>query len=206
MSLHALALLPAAAVAAGSVDVESLLLEKLRERYPAVARWEIRPFDKLDALDADAATVLRLGSRSAVRVGGRVYWYAVAGYEMALSAARAVRTGEPLEPSSAQLEEIDAMAAACTPLTDPSRLTGARATRAIRVDQVMCEESIEPKPPVARGDEVTVRYVGTSITLMTKGVSETDGVLGQSVEIKKADSADRYLAVVSGAREVTINE
>ena len=207
MGVHALALLQAAAVAAGiagNLDIEALLLEKLRERYPAVARWEIHPFGKLSATDAQAVSVARLGSRSAVRIGDRVYWYAVTGHQMALSATRAIRVGESLDASVAHAQEVDAMAAACTPLTDPSSLAGVRAKHAMRADQVICEESIEPRPVVARGDDVTVRYIGRSLSLVTTGVAETDGALGESVQVKKTGTADRYLAVVSGIREVTI--
>lgn len=207
MALHALALWQAAAVAAGAgndVDIPSLLLEKLHERYPAVARWDVRPFGKLDANDARAMSVARLGSRSAVRVGDRVYWYAVSGYQMGLSATRAIRTGEALDTSAAHSEEVDAMAASCTPLTDASHLAELRAKASMRADQVICEESVEPRPPVARGDDVTVRYVGESISLTTKGVAEADGALGDAVQVKKIGTADRYLAVVSGVREVTI--
>jgi flagella basal body P-ring formation protein FlgA len=207
MGLPALALLAAAAVAAGTAagpEIESLLLAKLRERYPAVARWEVHPFGRMEAAGAQPVSVTRLGARSAVRVGARVYWYAVAGYQIGLSATRTIRAGESLDPSAVQSKELNAMAAACTPLTDAARLAGVRAKHTMRADQVICEESIEPRPPVARGDDVTVRYIGASISLVTKGVAETDGALGESVHVKKADSTDRYLAVVSGIREVTI--
>jgi flagella basal body P-ring formation protein FlgA len=192
--------------AAGNVQIESLLLAKLGEQYPAVVRWEVHPFGKARVSDNDAMSVARLGSRSAVRVGDRVYWYAVEGFQAGFSATRVVHSGEPLDATSARAGEIDALAAGCAPLTDASRLAGARARRSMHEGQVICEDAVEPRPPVARGDELTVHYAGTRISLVTKGVAQTDGALGESVEVKKPDTGERYVAVVSGNREVTINE
>jgi len=209
MAVHALPLLQAAAAIAApssAADIEAVLLAGLRERYPSVERWEIRAFNADGPIASGSASVAHLGARSAVRVGGHVYWYAVSGFQIAINAARPIQAGESLDARAGRPSEVDVMAAACEPLTDVSHLEGARARRAIRPDQVICDESVEPRPPVARGDSVTVHYVGARISLTTRGVAETDGALGEPVKVKKIDTSDVYRAVVSGVQEVTIHE
>jgi len=209
MAVHALPLLQAAAVIAGpasAADIEALLLAGLRERYPSVERWELHAFDNRGPIASGSPSVAHLGARSAVRVGGRVYWYAVSGFQVAVNATRRIQAGESLDARAGQSSEVDVMAAACEPMTDLSRLEGARARRTIRPDQVICDESIEPRPPVARGDSVTVHFVGARISLTTRGVAESDGALGEPVKVKKIGTSDVYRAVVSGIQEVTLHE
>jgi flagella basal body P-ring formation protein FlgA len=205
----ALSLLQAAAtvvVAADASELDASLRTHLRERYPLVERWEIHPIAHAKRPATGEAHVVRLGSRSAIRVGTQVYWYSVAGFQSAIHASRSVQSGEALDPSAGRPEETDVLGAACNPLTDVSHLTGMRARRAFREGQLVCSDGIEPRPPVARGDEVTVRYVGTRISLTTKGIAAADGALGERVNVKKMDTPDVYRAVVSGMREVTIHE
>src|SRR6185503_21045809 len=99
MALAALAILTA--TLAAPADVEAVLLEKLRMRYPDVTRWEVKPFDRVNTAtapsDGDKLEIVALGSRTAVRVGRRVQWYAVAGFREVVSAARRAAAGESLD-------------------------------------------------------------------------------------------------------------
>jgi flagella basal body P-ring formation protein FlgA len=196
----------AVASAAPTPDLDALLLARLREQYPAVAHWQIHRFSDRMQIRSGAASVLRLGSRSAVRVGDHVYWYSVAGFQTVVSAARMVPSGGSLNAQLGLSGEADVLAVGCEPLTDPSRLDGSRARRVLHAGQVICRNEIEVRPPVARGDEVTVRYIGAAMSLTTTGIAESDGTLGADVEVKKPNAPAIYRAVVSGEREVTIHE
>jgi flagella basal body P-ring formation protein FlgA len=193
--------------------VEDLLREQLQQRYPAVQRWEIRRFggsggsSVAAATDGDEAQVVRLGTRSAVRFGKRLHWYTVAGFQNVISAKHRVAAGERIDASVGQIEERDVLAAAgCEPLADASLLNGMRARTSLRADEIICERSIEPQPIVARGDAVTVRYVGERVVLITKGIAQEDGNVGDTLSVQSPKSAGAFKARVSGAGEVTIHE
>jgi hypothetical protein len=66
--------------------------------------------------------------------------------------------------------------------------------------------AIEPRPLVARGEEITVRYVSPNVVLTINGVAQNDGAAGDSLLVLNPRSHNLFRAVVSGAREVTIHE
>jgi flagella basal body P-ring formation protein FlgA len=209
MSVAALMLF-AASIAGGRVD--DLLRAELERRFPAVQRWEIRSFDDVvshptstPAVDSETV-VVRVGARSAVRTGKRLRWFAVNGFQNVVSVKKGVRAGEALDASAGLLEERDVVAAQCEPLTDVAALDGMRTRRALHANEIICAEAIEPRPTVARGDTVTVRYVGERVELLTKGIARADGNLGDMLTVQSAKSADSFAARVSGAREVTVHE
>ena len=160
-----------------------------------------------DGVTADApAAVALLGPRSAVRVRNRVFWYDVAGFEDAVTVIHGVSRGDPLEPTDATLSERDVVAAHCDALRAVDALNGMRASRTLRANQIVCADSIEKRPPVTRGEEVTVRYLGPKVTLTTKGIAESDAALGAALLVRNPESHDSFRAVASGIGEVTINE
>jgi len=186
--------------------VEGILRARLLERYPAVVRWEIKSFSTdVPATFADAK-VVQLGARSAVQIGRRVYWYSVAGFAQAVSASRTVAPGQMLNTGDGQSIESNILAANCDPVLDPAFLNGKRARKTLRANEVICAASVEPRPLVARGEEIVVRYVGPKVSLTTSGVAQNDGVAGDSLLVLNPRSHDLFRAIVSGSREVTINE
>jgi flagella basal body P-ring formation protein FlgA len=184
---------------------EAALRASLAERYPSVTRWEIKAFTE-NMPAADEAKVVLLGPRSAVKVGRRVYWYSVAGFSQAVSATHGLAPGQALEPRDGQVSESNILAANCEPVTDPNALSGKRTRKALRPNEIVCASAIEPRPLVARGEEITVHYVSTNVVLTINGVAQSDGATGDSLLVLNPRSHDLFRAVVSGAREVTIHE
>jgi len=195
-----------AAAFAQEAAVDQLLLTALRERYPLVARWDIKPFASPMTEEGTDASVLRLGPRSAVRVGTRTKWYAVAGFQSVVVVVRTVAAGQALEDRDGELEEKNVLAVACEPLISADALRNARAKRNKRAGEIICVSDIEALPFVARGDEVTVRYVGERVVLVTKGVAQADGALGDALLVRNPHSNDSFRAIVSGNKEVTLHE
>jgi flagella basal body P-ring formation protein FlgA len=200
---------PAAdAPSASSTSIEDVLQAELARRFPSVQRWTIRHFEGSGpsaSIEGDAE-VVRVGARSAVRVGGRLQWYAVSGFQNVLSARRSVGTGEALDASIARVEERDVLAANCEPLTELDALQAARARRPLREDQIICAQAVEPRPAVGRGQIVTVRYVGSRVTLQTRGIAKADGNVGETLVVRATQSDESFPATVSGAGEVTVHE
>ena len=189
-----------------AASAEAVLLDNLRSRFPAVTRWVVKPFGEATPPAGGKPRIELLGPRSAVRVGTRVYWYSVEGFETVVSAARRISAGEALSSSAGREEERDVLASRCDPLTSATQLNGARATRFTRRNELMCVQTVEARPPVARGDKVTVRYLGRTVTLVTRGVAEADGAIGEELSVRSEHGSGVFAAIVSGADEVTIHE
>jgi len=204
-SLLLASILAAPLAHADTESAEDMLRSTLQQKFPNVQRWEIRRFDDRESVGA-VPSVVRVGARSAVRVGHRLQWFAVAGFQDVVSAARNLGVGTALSATEGRVKERDVIAANCDPLTDPSALTGMRARRPLRANEVICTQSIEPRPTVSRGDTVTVRYVGARVVLLTKAVAKADGNVGDLLVVSHAKSKDSFAATVSGVGEVTIHE
>jgi flagella basal body P-ring formation protein FlgA len=113
---------------------------------------------------------------------------------------------QAIDAGDVQLAEGNILAANCDPLVDPAQLSGKRAKKTLRANEIVCAAAVEPRPLVARGEEIVVRYVGSKVSLTTNGVAQNDGMAGQSLLVLNPHSHDLFRAVVSGAREVTIHE
>jgi flagella basal body P-ring formation protein FlgA len=192
--------------ATGPEAAGDALRRSLEQRYPQVVRWSIQPFADKSPAGEGPATVAQIGPRSAVRVRGRLYWYRVEGYQAVVTATHRILPREALDARAGRLSEADVLSAGCDPLTDPLRLNGARAVKLLQVDEVVCRQSIEPRPPVASGDEVTVRYVSAHVMLTTHGVAQRDGALGDELPVRGVPHGQVFAAVVSGPKEVTIHD
>ncbi len=197
------------------------LLRALEDKYANVTRWDVRPLGRsgreaMASHDRETQIrVLHVGSRSAVRLRSRdargalsqtTLWYAVQGIRPVLLAERALAAGVPLDPADVAAAEHDVLAANCEPLDQAAPLATLRTKIAVRAGAVLCERSVEPRPPVAKGEIVTVHYSGRTVALTTNGVAQADGTLGRAVTIRNASSREAFRAVVSGPGEVTIHE
>jgi len=197
---------PASAEVTSATECETALRARLAERYPQVSRWEIKAFTAAMPADSSEVKVVLIGPRSAVQIGRRVYWFSVAGFGQVVSATRGAAPGQALAPRDGQLSESNILAANCDPVLDPADLSGKRAKKTLRANEIVCAASLEPRPLVARGDEIIVRYVGANVSLTIDGVAQNDGRAGDSLLVLNPHSHDLFRAVVSGAREVTIHE
>jgi flagella basal body P-ring formation protein FlgA len=214
-----------------TAPAEQALRVKLEQAYPTVTRWEIGLLPASQEPAADAGTlnargqnaagdhpsivVTRVGERSAVWVGspmtaerrrGSLLWFNVAGYGPALVAAHAIAAADSLDPHDATAAERDVVAADCPLIADRGALAGMRAKRLLRAGDIICSTLLEPVPPVSRGKEVTLLYVGRSFTLTARGIAQGDGLLGKPVTVRNSSSGDVLTATVSGQAEVSVHE
>jgi flagella basal body P-ring formation protein FlgA len=193
----------------GTQAVEALLRGALQTRYPDVVRWQIKPLSGTSDSPADVSMpprIVQLGARSAVRVGSQSHWYSVAGFQPVLVATRRISAKEALALHDGKILEKNVLAAGCVPLADTASLEGARAKRSFVADQIICQEFIELRPAVSRGEQVTVHYVGERVALIAKGVAQADGAVGDSILVRNAGSPNPFRVRVSGPHEVTIHE
>jgi flagella basal body P-ring formation protein FlgA len=204
-----------------AVPAEQVLRSKLEQAYPAVTRWSIELLPSSMRADSGAnlehpiITVTRLGERSAVWVGsktpgddrhGTLLWFNVSGYGPAVTAARALLAGTAVDTRDGDVLERNIVSGDCQPVEDPAALTGMRVRRTVRAGETICTNVLERLPPVARGDEVTLRYTGRSFVLTARAVAQADGLLGKRVTVRNVGSGDLLTATVTGKGEVSVDE
>ena len=71
---------------------------------------------------------------------------------------------------------------------------------------MICASAIEERPPVTRGDEVTVHYLAGALSLTAHAVAQADGLLGKPVLVRSTASGEVFRAVVSAKEEVSVND
>jgi flagella basal body P-ring formation protein FlgA len=199
---------------------EAVLRTRLRTAYPSVTQWEVVPLrpgtSAGSAMTGDLSVfVTRVGVRSAVWVAprtsadrsrGELLWYSVAGFGPAAVSTRSLSRGTVLDVQDGIVASADLVAAGCVPLDSPAGLVGMRTKITIGAGEVICTSAIEARPPVARGDEVTVRYVAGPVVLTTRAVAQSDGLVGKTVLVRNTGSGDFFRATVSGKAEVRVDE
>lgn len=203
---------------------ETALRQKLVAAYPAVKEWTVSLLPQQLQESASLARlqirhptiyVTRVGAQSAVWVGsaptaalprGALIWFNVSGLGPALIASQLIPSGTALEPSVAAPGEADWIAAGCRLLTDPTSLGGMRAATLIRRGQAICASSIQPMPPVVRGEQVSARFSSHGLVITAPVEALSDGVVGAPVTVRSQDSGEVFTATVIGKAEVAVGE
>lgn len=203
---------------------ESALRQRLHAAFPGVAEFHIGPLPmqwqasawlQRERVAHPTVLVTRVGARSAVWVGtspdsatprGALFWFQVKGYAAAVVSTHLLVSGAALEAGDGQVATRDIVAAACQPLTNPTQLAGMRAVRMVAPGAVICASAIEPMPPVARGERVTVRFAASTVSITSQVVAQSDGVIGAPVLVRNVDGGPVYSATVVGKAEVSVGD
>lgn len=219
--------LVAGASQAGEIDAagwrtaaEQVLTAELRRAHPDVGDWTMDPLvgrrqeSRLDGSGGFDATVVQIGKRSAVRLrshanakpASMLIWFAVSGLQSLPTAKSEIRAFAPLGPEASQYELRDAMSLSCEPIRAPEALAGMRAKSRIPAGAVICTDSIESRPAVGRGEQVTVVSTAGAITITGPAIAQEDGSIGQVLRVKSPSSGETYAAAVTGEREVSVHD
>ena len=89
-------------------------------------------------------------------------------------------------------------------ITSTSQLVGMEANRPIRADQPILKGFFSAPLQVERGETVTVFARTEGISVRTFAISRQDGALGELIQVETLDKKDRYVARVSGRRELEV--
>jgi flagella basal body P-ring formation protein FlgA len=197
---------------------EEVLLLALRKQYPEVAEWVLQPLvgrrqdASLQSMDEVRAQVTRIGKRSAVRLmhdarrTSATLWFSVEGVRPLLVMKQNVKAGAALGEQMAESASRDVLSVPCTVLGTPAALEGMRAKRSMSAGDVLCEEQIEVRPAVGRGEAVTVVSVVGAVAITAKAVAEQDGSPGERLRVRSASTGETFYATVRGAGEVVVHE
>ena len=210
-----------AASAPAWVQVAQTELEqRLKAAYPDVTSWTLEPILTerqlaSDEVDGDIAVdAVKLGKRSALQLtwregGERVrhtLWFSVAGSRSGVVAAADIGRNEALVEQTLRSEPQAAWDPECHIVTSPAGAQGMRMRKALRAGDAICEQDVELKPLVARGDRVTVRASAGMVTVVLAGVAEQDGNLGDRLAVRNPSSGESYMASVAGEGEVVVRQ
>lgn len=166
----------------------------------------------LSAAGEVRVTSTLLGRRSAVelawqvdgRKGKGTLWFAVEGLRPALSLASDIRSGAAIPAPSIYMSETGAWDPGCTPLISTAAVEGMRVRKALQAGDLLCAQDLEPKPPVSKGEQVLVHSTAGRVTVVSKGVAEQDGALGDALRVRNPTNGERYMAWVSAEGEVVV--
>lgn len=198
---------------------EQALQQALAQRHPNVAAWQItaladpRQQQRLAERPVTHVAVARTGKRSAVQLWCEgasrpcaTVWFAVSGLQAVLSSGRDMPQSHPVAAADFVIQSHDVMNLRCPPLASRDGLAGLRTTRALAAGAAVCREFFEIRPAVSRGETVEVRVATAAVTITARAVAQQDAALGQTVRIRRTDSAAPILATVTGAGQVSIGD
>jgi flagella basal body P-ring formation protein FlgA len=196
------------------------LEQRLQAAYADVTSWTLTPVlseRQMDATSGEAAiraAVMKLGKRSAMQVAWRdgdrqvrqTLWFSVSGEQPAVVVTADVPRHEALRGEIVRSEQNAAWDPECDIVTSPAALHGMRARKALRAGALLCEQDVEPKPLVARGQTVTVRSRAGLVTVMLAGIAERDGNMGDRLPVRNPTSGELYMAAVAAEGEVVVRQ
>ncbi len=200
------------------LTAQAELQQRLQAAYPEVSAWTLDPLlsERQLALDGENVKVsdVKLGKRSAVQVTWRdgdensrqTVWFSVTGQRPALLAASDVKRNEALQENALMVDANADWGPDCQALTSKAAVQSMRVRKALRAGDPICEEDIEPKPLVARGERVTVRARAGLVTVMLDGIAEQDGNLGDQLPVRNPTSGEWYMAAVAAEGEVVVRQ
>lgn len=85
-----------------------------------------------------------------------------------------------------------------TPVQSGEQLVGMRAKRTLRAGEVLTAEVLEPIPLVSKGERVSLQATYGGVQVVTTGIAESDGSLGDVIIVINAASGKKVHACVIG--------
>lgn len=200
------------------LSAQGELEQRLRAAYPAVTDWTLTPILSERQMTSSGGEgdirvdAMKLGKRSALQVAWRdgdrqvrqTVWFGVAGEWPALVVTDDVPRRESLRAELLRSDRQAAWDPDCDVVTSPAALHGMRTRKALRAGAPICEQDVERKPLVSRGDRVTVRSSAGLVTVVLAGIAERDGNLGDRLPVRNPSSGELYMAAVAAEGEVVV--
>lgn len=199
---------------------QETLHARLQEAYPQVTRWTLAPLlseRQMMAAEAGAdvhVDAVKLGKRSALQISWvdgqrhlrQVLWFSVTGEQPGSLVNVDVPRNELVPLASVQADERAPWQPSCEAIVPGTSLNGMRARKALRAGDLLCAGDLETKPPVSRGEQVVVHSSAGLVTVVSKGIAEQDGAIGDRLRVRNPSSGEYYLALVTAEGEVVVRQ
>jgi len=112
---------------------------------------------------------------------------------------------ERLNAPDLRLERRDISALTARPFNRIDEVAGLQAARAIEVNEILTQRSVDRPTLVRRGSPVTLVYETGSLRVEAGGVAEEGGKLGDLIQVKNPTSGKILRGVVLDGRNVRID-
>ena len=127
----------------------------------------------------------------------------IAKIQPVVTVLRTIERGELIRTSDVEINEHEGSLSR-TAVSSLAAAIGMEARRAIKVDSIVLESDLSAPLLVERGETVTVFARTAGITVRTFAVAREDGAQGELVQVEKLNSKDRFVARVSGRRQLEV--
>ena len=94
----------------------------------------------------------------------------------------------------------------CEPLGGLADAADRVLRRQVSPGSPLCEADLVARPPVARGDRVSVAVARGPVTLVASAQAEENGNAGAVIRVRNPATRDVYFARVTGPRQVRVDE
>ncbi len=112
---------------------------------------------------------------------------------------------EPVRAKDVRLERRDISLLSARPFTRIEEVAGQQAARAIEVNEILTQKSIDQPTVVRRGSPVTLVYETGSLRVEAPGLAEEGGKLGEFIQVKNPSSGKLLRGVVLDGRTIRID-
>jgi flagella basal body P-ring formation protein FlgA len=112
---------------------------------------------------------------------------------------------EPVRAKDVRLERRDVSALSARPFTRIEDVAGQQAARAIEVNEILTQKSVDRPTVVRRGSPITLVYETGALRVETQGLAEEGGKLGDLIQVKNPTSGKLLRGVVLDGRTVRID-
>jgi flagellar basal body P-ring formation protein FlgA len=112
---------------------------------------------------------------------------------------------EPVRAKDVRLERRDISLLSARPFTRIEDVAGQHATRAIEVNEILTQKSVDRPTVVRRGSPIVLVYETGALRVETPGLAEEGGKLGDLIQVKNPTSGKLLRGVVVDGRTVRID-
>jgi flagella basal body P-ring formation protein FlgA len=112
---------------------------------------------------------------------------------------------EPLRAKDVRLERRDISSLSARPFTRIEDVAGQQAARAIEVNEILTQKSVDRPTVMRRGSPIVLVYETGALRVETPGIAEEGGKLGELIQVKNPTSGKLLRGVVIDGRTVRID-
>jgi flagella basal body P-ring formation protein FlgA len=112
---------------------------------------------------------------------------------------------EIVSADKVRLERRDISSVMARPFSRMEEVEGLQATRAIEVNEVLTQKSLERPTLMRRGSPIVLVYESGSLRVETPGVAEEGGKAGDFIQVKNPTSGKLMRGLVLDGRTVRVN-
>jgi len=163
------------------------------------------------ALDADLPFTSGRSSRITVEVrcGGAEAWKVyipvrLATYGQVVVTTRAVSRDQVLTAQDLAVTELELSGLQQGHLSEPAQVVGKKMRRSVAAGAPVTASMLLTPPMIRRGQKVTVRATGSTLSIATNGEALADGGPGDIIEVRNESSGRTIQAVVRSEQVVEV--